>query len=143
MAMKRNRILMTTLLLLAPLALLTAGAGFAQTPDGETPAEETVCDIYSGAAFGLCNAYCEAMDCELLFDDDPETSPNASATACMKVLDNFIKITGEELTCEVEDPCPPDNGGLGCPCDDMTLFCGEELICDEAEWVCVEDNGGA
>jgi len=36
----------------------------AQTPDETTPAEETVCDLYEGAAFGLCNAYCEAMDCD-------------------------------------------------------------------------------
>ena len=42
----------------------------ALTPDGKTPAEETVCEGLSGAAFGLCNAYCEAMDC----DGEPKAS---------------------------------------------------------------------
>jgi len=56
------------------LLLLCTGAVLAQTPDGQTPAEETVCDHESGAAFGLCNAYCEAMDCD-------SANPQASATA--------------------------------------------------------------
>src|SRR5260221_520465 len=50
------------------------GAALAQTPDGMPPARETICDNESGAAFGLCNAYCEAMDCD-------SASPQASATA--------------------------------------------------------------
>ena len=68
-------------------ALLAIAAVHAQTPDGMTPAEETVCDVYSGAAFGLCNAYCEAMDC-----GHPEQA--ASPRACERVLSNFEKITG-------------------------------------------------
>ena len=32
------------------------------TPDGMPPSQETVCDGLSGAAFGLCNAFCEAQD---------------------------------------------------------------------------------
>ena len=77
----------------------------AKTPDGETPAEEDVCDGLSGAQYGLCNAYCEAMDC-----DSPE--PNASDTACDRVLANFMdKADGENPPCT--DPC----AGLGeCPC---------------------------
>ena len=68
----------------------------AQTPDGQTPAVETVCDGESGAAFGLCNAYCEAMDCD--------SSPEASQTACDTVQDLFIAITGRDLPCE-QPPC--------------------------------------
>ena len=34
----------------------------AQTADGETPAQEPVCDELNGALYGLCVAYCEAMD---------------------------------------------------------------------------------
>ncbi len=70
----------------------------ANTADGNTPAEETVCDGQSGAAYGLCNAYCEAMDC----DSD---SPNANQSACDKVGTKFENITGEIPPCEVTCPC--------------------------------------
>ena len=66
----------------------------AQTPDGMTPAEETVCDSLAGASFGLCNAYCEAMDC----DSD---NPQASEVACEKVRDGFLRIQGTEPPCLV------------------------------------------
>ena len=56
-----------------------------------------MCDLLSGAAFGLCNAYCEAMDCELLDDGDDTTFPNASEQACLQVKDSFIRITGEVM----------------------------------------------
>lgn len=66
-------------------------ATIASTPDGQTPAVEHVCDGYQGAAFGLCNAYCEAMDC----DDDP----NADQEACDKVEDKFQARTGKDIPC--------------------------------------------
>lgn len=47
------------------MSLYIAPLVIAQTPDGTTPAEETICDGLEGAAFGLCNAYCEAKDCDL------------------------------------------------------------------------------
>lgn len=77
------------------------GAALAQTPDGMPPANETICNGESGAAFGLCNAYCEAMDCEL---DEPQ----ASATACSRVRTKFQNITGHDLPCE-------------CPCNDPAV----------------------
>jgi hypothetical protein len=88
------------------LLLTFAGAAAAQpwpdvtqgTPDGEPPSIETVCDGQTGAAFGLCNAYCEAMDC----DSD---APQASQNACNKVRDKFTQITGEGLPCDVVCPC--------------------------------------
>ena len=87
-------------LALLPLCLLLtfASASPAQTPDGMPPALETVCDMETGAAYGLCNAYCEAMDCET---DDP----HASATACSKVRAKFQQTTGRDLPCEVTCPC--------------------------------------
>lgn len=54
-----------------------------------TPVAEG-CDNESGAGYGLCNAYCEAMNC----DGD---EPNASDKACTKVLDNFRRIVGYEM----------------------------------------------
>jgi hypothetical protein len=82
----------------ACLLLTVAGAASAKTPDGQTPSQETVCDHETGAAFGLCNAYCEAMDCD---------SPNhrASVGACNSVRRNFEKKTGRPLPCAVQCPC--------------------------------------
>lgn len=78
--------------------IIAATGAFAKTPDGKTPSEETVCDNEKGAAFGLCNAYCEAMDC---------TDPNqrSSDTACEAVKRNFEKKTGRPLPCALQCPC--------------------------------------
>ena len=78
--------------------LMLAGSVFGKTPDGKPPSQETVCDMEQGAAFGLCNAYCEAMDC---------TDPNqhASDTGCEQVKANFFKHTGRTLPCETTCPC--------------------------------------
>lgn len=65
----------------------------AKTPDGKTPAVETICDVFKGGkkgAFGLCNAYCEAMDC-----GDP--NQHAANRACTRVNDNFEKKFGFRL----------------------------------------------
>ncbi|HKI04021.1 MAG TPA: hypothetical protein VKK31_18725 [Thermoanaerobaculia bacterium] len=88
------------------LLLICTGAVLAQTPDGETPAEEAVCDNETGAAFGLCNAYCEAMDCE-------SDAPQASDTACSKVRAKFQQTTGRDLPCEqVTCPCAEVEGNF-------------------------------
>jgi hypothetical protein len=80
------------------LGLLAVGAASAKTPDGQPPSVETVCDNETGAAFGLCNAYCEAMDC-----DSP--NPHASAQGCASVRANFERKTGRPMPCEVVCPC--------------------------------------
>lgn len=72
----------------------------AQTPDLETPAVETECDHLTGAAFGLCNAYCEAQDCD---EQDPERR------SCEALRANFERQTGETHF----------------PCD---RFCGDGVI---------------
>lgn len=91
---------MRKLLFTLSLALLVSwtGAASAKTPDGMPPSVETVCDNETGAAFGLCNAYCEAMDCD---------SPNhhASDNGCEHVKANFERKTGRPLPCEVQCPC--------------------------------------
>ena len=69
----------------------------ALTPDGKTPAEETVCDNLAGAAFGLCNAYCEAMDCD-------SNNHKASDGACQRKREKFVQLTGKkDLPCEVDE----------------------------------------
>ncbi len=69
--------------------LLVVSTVHTKTLDRKTPAEEIVCDDLSGALFGLCNAYCEAMNC----DSDV---PQASDRACQRVLANFMKKSGGE-----------------------------------------------
>src|SRR6185369_425379 len=67
------------------------------TPDGVPPSGETICAGQTGAAHGLCTAYCEAMDCD-------SANPQASPTACAKVAANFTRITGQgSLPCDC--PC--------------------------------------
>jgi hypothetical protein len=87
---------------LALVALLFVGpaAVASGTPDGTTPADETVCDNEPNGLYGLCVAYCEAMDC------DYET-PNASATACAAVLNNYTNRSGGAQPPCV-DPGPPE-----------------------------------
>lgn len=115
--------------MIAVLFLFCTGAALAQTPDGETPAEETVCDGLTGAQFGLCNAYCEAMDC----DSD---SPNASAEACEKVLDNFrVKSGGADPPCVEPSNCCEAHNFPGC--DDPTcenLICSFDPFCCNVVW---------
>jgi hypothetical protein len=86
------------------LLLLASAAALAQTPDGLPPALETVCDRETGSAFGWCNAYCEAMDCDLANDGDPLTEPSASGVACGRVRTRFEQATGRGMPCD--DPCP-------------------------------------
>jgi len=97
---------------LAALAEVQAGGEEGGTPDGLTPAVEDICTKwgFDGKVNGLCNAYCEAMDC-----DDP--NPHASDQACTRVLD---KIQGELgntpfPTCEDSDDDGIPNGSDNCP----------------------------
>lgn len=60
-------------------------------------AQDDPCADESGAGYGLCNAYCVAMNC-----DNPDFQ-EASAQACEKVAANYERITGNALSCAV---CP-------------------------------------
>jgi len=100
----------TRLTLFCAVVLLCSGFAAAQpdtmfangnnlgTPDGLPPSVETICDGQTGAAFGLCNAYCEAMDCD-------SANPQASQKACDRVYANFEKHTGGPPPCT----CPCNN----------------------------------
>ena len=70
--------------------LASTSSGYANTPDGQTPAVETVCDGLEDNMFGICNAYCEAMDC-----DDP--NHKASDAACHKKAQQWAAIAGETV----------------------------------------------
>ncbi|MDE1464323.1 hypothetical protein [Spartinivicinus poritis] len=78
----------------------------AKTPDGMTPAEETVCDVLIDATpglFGLCNAYCEAQD----------LGPDSNKNSMEQLLSNYNKKKTEndpDMPClavvEPEPECP-------------------------------------
>jgi len=99
---------------------------YAKTPDGETPAVESVCsDLdFEGKMFGICNAYCEAMDC-----DNP--NHKASAKACHKKLNQWNKLAdGQPLPCETEPGISllkKVNGFNGMPSDNE-ITVGEEIV---------------
>jgi hypothetical protein len=88
-------------IVLALLGFVTTVAEARGTPDGTTPSQEDVCDAVEGAAYGLCTAYCEAMDCE-------SDQPNASDTACESVLAKYMTETD----------------GIDPPCSDSCVRCG-------------------
>lgn len=103
------RHLLIALMFVVAVGLFPATAFSQGTPDGQTPAEETVCDGLEGAAFGLCNAYCEATDCG-------DGVNYASFKACASLQKNWIKKTGlEEFPCECEEGFV-FNPDTGCEC---------------------------
>lgn len=61
----------------------------ASTPDGQTPAQEDVCDGLVDAEYGTCVAYCEAMDC-----DSPDTK--ASDKACANKIKKWEQLVGND-----------------------------------------------
>ena len=78
-----TRTLLAIGLLALPLGL--ARVAVAQgTPDGVTPSVEAICTDMSGAAYGLCVAYCEANDCDL----------EPGSNECARLRQNYARITG-------------------------------------------------
>lgn len=98
-----------TALLGAGLCLFAAPVFAQGTPDDDPPSVETVCDGLPGAAFGLCNAYCEATDCG-------DGVNYASMQACASLQKNWERRTGlTEFPCECEEGEVFDlESGCGC-----------------------------
>ena len=98
-----------TLATVAAGTMFISAPAFAQTTDGQTPAVEAACDGLQGKAFGLCNAYCEAIDC-----DDP-ASLDFGGAACDRILDRYIALTGDSLPiCIDEDEDGVSNSEDNC-----------------------------
>ncbi len=98
-----------------------------RTPDGATPAEETICDDLKHGTpglYGLCIAFCEAHDCEPDFSlEDPFSVCKQSDR---KILDNYRRKMRDG---DPDMPCIPNPNGPGdevlCPCwseDDLQYF---------------------
>jgi len=111
--------LMYSLALLLASPLLVGQSSVASTLDGSTPAMETICDLPGivGKAKGLCNAYCEAQDCDLLSNDPAASPSNRELTSCAKIGARYADAATDlgispTLPCEV--PPLPD-----CPCEQL------------------------
>lgn len=91
----------------ATFALITglatmSGNALASTPDGETPANEGICDGLQGGTgglYGLCVAYCEAQDLDT-FNKKPPS---------LKILANYRK---KMQPGDIDMPCVQ----VSCPC---------------------------
>ena len=103
--------------LVALFVTLHPGVLSAKTPDGVPPSQETVCSGLTGAAFGLCNAYCEAQDCDV--------HPRAS---CAQLRRNFARITGSTVF-PCDSVCGDGTVGPGEDCDPPGSACGDGGTC--------------
>ena len=90
------------------MAFFATPAEAQRTGDHIVPSIETVCDG-DPFNFGLCNAYCEALDCE-------SATPLGTPRACSNLLRNYKKKSGGALP-----PC-------ACPCAFAIQSDLEELI---------------
>jgi len=86
--------------------MVVSANSLASTPDGQTPANEGVCDVLkmdgiTKGLYGLCVAYCEAQDLNDMNKEPPST----------RILANYNK---KKQSGDPDMPClePPPN----CPC---------------------------
>jgi hypothetical protein len=115
------------ILLACFISVSMVSLGIAQTPDGIPADEETICDDagLTGSAWDLCNAYCQAQDCDLI-DPDAGDRPKKS---CEMLRKNYAKHTGTNvMPCDIvacaicgdPDPCF-QQGTLGV-CQEMMSY---------------------
>ena len=99
---KLNQILTAAAFALFTGLAAVSGSAVASTPDGETPANEGVCNVLQGGTpglYGLCVAYCEAQDLDIV--GDKETPNN-------KILANYrrkMAVDDPDMPC-IQVPCP-------------------------------------
>ncbi len=85
------------------VVIMAMGSTYAQSTGG-------VCDGLEDNAWGLCNSYCYAMDCE-------GDNRNMSGRACAQVADNFMRATGmDKMPCYTA-PSPTGTPLGSCPCN--------------------------
>ena len=111
--------------LAATLALMSATAGTPALAQGMSDDSACVIAGLFGEEFGLCNAYCEAMDCD-------GANPQASIKACEKVKANFEAIAFDPVL-----PCLADQSGNQPPTLDLNI--GTDGTGDAATFVSFGD----
>ena len=105
--------------------IMVMGAAYALTP-------EDVCGDYTDNAWGLCNAFCTAMDC----DGDP----NASVQACWRVADNFMRATGGDPMPCIDTAAPIATQAGSCPCNFSLPFWTDPDRVDAIEQILPSDH---
>ena len=109
--------------LLFTALLLFGQTALAQTPDGETPANEGVCDeLIGGTAglYGLCVAFCEAQDCEATLDE--ATGQIQLAPSCKTSSISLLqKYNDRKLSNDPNMPC------MTVAANDCQCWTGDEL----------------
>ena len=116
--------------ILAAGTILLTGTLYAKPPDFVPASQDSICNSVSGAAFGLCISYCEAMDC-----DGEEAA--ASESACLTIRDRFVQLTGSDVPCEVE-VCPCfDEFLIGSYFQDITNDFSPSYGIEEGEYHCI------
>ena len=101
------------ILIAVTFAIIGSVPASAQTPDGQTPAEETVCDPLIGATpglYGLCVAYCEAHDADIL---SPYGEPAQLDVPNRMILQNY---NSKKADFDPPMPCVQQAEGESCPC---------------------------
>ncbi len=102
------------------LSVFAGTQAWARTPDGQTPANEGVCDSLQGGTpglYGLCVAYCEAQD----FDTANVKTPSK------RILQNYRKKMRDgdpDMPC-LQTPCPCWSA------DEMALLTPNSCVVDE------------
>ncbi len=100
--------------------IMAMGVAYAETP-------KDLCGGYQDNAWGLCNAYCYAMDCE--------GNRNESGRACTQVALNFSLATGGHTMPCATQPAAPTGSPLGsCPCNfDVEYWTEQPQILDRPD----------
>jgi len=105
------------ILVVVTFAFIGSVPATAQTPDGDTPAVEDVCNQLIDATpglYGLCVAYCEAHDAELL---SPSGDPTELDVPNQMILEIYNKKkTLQEPAMPCVEPVEPDVPQESCPC---------------------------
>ena len=116
------------------LVSVLSNTAIAVTPDGETPANEGVCDSLHGGTpglYGLCVAYCEAQDLDSIDKSPPST----------KILANYRKKMNAgdtDMPCvQVSCPCFSDIE-LNAMTGDAVASCSSRLISNKLR---IDDDG--
>ena len=113
----------------AAIGFLAAGPVLAQTPDGETPALEGVCDELKGGTpglYGLCIAFCEAQDLDEVIQE-----AMAGGVPGEKVLERYrakSKAGDPDMPCIISaSACPCFNIDV-CLAHEPAARCGLPLV---------------
>jgi len=117
---------MTRLIALLAFSLVFSVAFMADAKkfnDDITPAEETVCDGLPNGLFGLCNAYCEAQDCDL----------SSERKSCSNLLEHYQERSGYPgPPCVCRDVCDAEWNAC---VDEVAANC--QVICEGGSPICM------